>query len=209
MLNVWDVFSFQRGSRWLLCLWYCWPALWLWILHWFSPENKNKNQIGNTAEVGYWHMHTHMYACAHTHKRASNIGCRLLLLLLICFKVLLKIQRFSSGSLDYNECFLSYCLLSCSWLAMSTKLHLSALCVKGSSFGLFSGWSSEGKKRRGTKLPVHELQSFWTSRNSNVTSGNIGSSFLGSIPQTCCLYFHRHSFLRIMDVRNELCPNFP
>lgn len=109
MLNVWDVFSFQRGSRWLLCLWYCWPALWLWILHWFSPENKNKNQIGNTAEVGYWHMHTHMYACAHTHvhtrARASNIGCRLLLLLLICFKVLLKIQRFSSGSLDYNECF--------------------------------------------------------------------------------------------------------
>lgn len=109
MLNVWDVSSFQRGSRWLLCLWYCWPALWLWILHWFSPENKNKNQIGNTAEVGYWHMHTHMYACAHTHvhthTRVSNIGCRLLLLLLICFKVLLKIQRFSSGSLDYNECF--------------------------------------------------------------------------------------------------------
>lgn len=47
------------------------------------------------------HICTHV----HTHKRASNIGCRLLLLLLICFKVLLKIQRFSSGSLDYNECF--------------------------------------------------------------------------------------------------------
>lgn len=208
MLNVWDVFSFQRGSRWLLCLWYCWPALWLWILHWFSPENKN--QIGNTAEVGYWHMHTHMYACAHTHTSARvTSGVAFCCCCSSASRFCSKFRDSLPDPLIIMSVFLSYCLLSCSWLAMSTKLHLSALCVKGSSFGLFSGWSSEGKKRRRTKLPVHELQSFWTSRNSNVISGNISSSFLGSIPQTCCLYFHHHSFLRIMNVRNELCPNFP